>query len=352
MKMKKTLCIILSALLLLVLLCGCGGSSYPKSESYSPAAAADSAAKSDGKVDYNGSMGWAAESYDMPAAVPQEAMSNSTSAMQSSGGLPANVKLIYRATIEMESTEFDEALQGLNALVSRMGGYFEMSELNNYSNYRHGSYTVRLPAENFDAFCAAVGELCQVNNLSRSAEDISERYYDTESRLATQQTKLARLQELLRQAEDTEDIITLESAISETELAIEQLTGTLRKYDSLVGYATVNLYLSEVYKLSEVEQPAIGFGAKLASAFRSGASRFVNGCQDLLLGIARGWIGWLIFIIIVVAALLIIRKVRRSRAARYAKTRPAVPPVQPPQNPQPQAQQPPQNPQPPQGPQE
>ena len=121
---------------------------------------------------------------------------------QTGSSLPANVKLIYRANIDMESTEFDKALDGLNELVERMGGYYENSELNNYSTYRRGYYVVRLPAENFEAFLSAVGELCQVNNLSRSAEDISEYYYDTESRLATQQTKLARLQDLLRQAED------------------------------------------------------------------------------------------------------------------------------------------------------
>lgn len=340
--MKKTLSILLSALLLLTLLCGCGGSSKSAYDAATPAYAPRDEM---GKSYASGGAGWTADA-SMDMAEGEEARgeyANGPAAVRTGSNLPANVKLIYRASIEMESTEFDSALQGLNELVERMGGYFETSELNNYSNYRHGSYTVRLPAENFDAFCGAVGELCQVNSLSRSAEDISERYYDTESRLVTQQTKLARLQELLRQAEDMEDIITLESAISETELAIENLTGTLRKYDSLVGYATINLYLSEVYKLSDVEQPAIGFGAKMAAAFRTGAARFVSGCESFLLGVARGWIGWLIFIIIVVAAVLIVLKIRRrSRARAAAAPRPPYPPQG--QQPQPQAPQNPENP--------
>lgn len=338
--MKKTLVILLSAALILALLCGCGASAksdmtYPSAPSY-----ADNSAKASSGA---GGAGWMGEvTYEMadaPAMKPTEQAIGQKSGDGTNGsGLPANVKLIYRATIDMESTEFDEAVAGLNDLVSSLGGYFETSELNNYANYRHGSYTVRLPAENFETFCTAVGELCQVNSLSRSAEDVSERYYDTESRLVTQQTKLARLQELLRKAEEMEDIITLESAISETELAIEQLTGTLRKYDSLVNYATVTLYLAEVYKLSTIEQPAIGFGAKLAAAFRSGAKRFGNGFQNFLLSVARNWIGWLIFIIIVVAAVLIVLKAKRRRAARAAARSafppPQSPPQQPPQNPQ------------------
>ena len=314
--MKKKLCIILSVLLLVALLNGCGGS-IPDSNASSGSSAAYSKSESTAVGGYGS--GWAmdeaAESYmEAPTAAEPQSGGKSTGS-----NLPANVKLIYRANIDMESTEFDAALQGLNELTERLGGYYETSELNNYSSYRHGYYTVRLPSENFEAFCSAVGDLAQVNSLSRSAEDVSEYYYDLESRLATQQTKLARLQELLKQAEDMEDIITLESAISDTELTIENLTGSLRKYDSRVGYATIHINLNEVYKLTEVEEPVIGFGAKLGQAFRSGATGFVNGLQRFLLGLARGWIGWLIFIVLVVAVILIVRKIKRRRDARYAE---------------------------------
>ncbi len=339
--MKKKLCLILSALLLLTLLCGCGRSSksdavYPSTPSYAKSSEPASYAADNGA-------GWTAEYYDSPVEAPEAKLSSGT---QPVSALPANVKLIYRASIDMESTEFDAALQGLNELVARLGGYFEMSELNNYSSYRQGNYTVRLPAENFETFCSSVGALCQVNNISRSAEDVSERYYDTESRLATQETKLARLQELLKQAEDMEDIITLESAISETELAIEQLTGTLRKYDSLVNYATVNLYLREVYKLSEVEEPAIGFGAKMAQAFRSGAKSFVNGMERFLLSVARGWIGWLIFLIIVAVVVILVLRIKRRRIRRAVQRAASGGPhtVSPPPPQTPQAPQPPQTP--------
>ena len=336
--MKKILSVFLCAVLIAMLLCGCGGSSKTESAPHMDAAKAGGSSAS---YAANGSVGWTMdEAAEAPMAMEPKAES------QTGSSLPANVKLIYRANIDMESTEFDKALDGLNELVERMGGYYENSELNNYSTYRRGYYVVRLPAENFEAFLSAVGELCQVNNLSRSAEDISEYYYDTESRLATQQTKLARLQDLLRQAEDMEDIITLESAISETELVIEQLTGTLRKYDSLVGYSTVNISLSEVYKLTEVTEPAIGFGAKLGQAFRTGATGFVDGMQRFLLSVARGWIGWLIVIILVVVAIIVVKKVRRRREEKYAAAYVPQPPQTPPAAPQPpQAPQSPQNPQ-------
>ena len=340
--MKRILSVLLCALLIASLLCGCGGSSKTEAAPREDAYKASSGSSGASYAAADSGAGWAMEApeAEAPMAMEQKAESRPDSS------LPANVKLIYRANIDMESTEFDKAVEGLNELVERMGGYFENSELNNYSSYRRGYYVVRVPAENFEAFCSAVGELCQVNNLSRSAEDVSEKYYDLESRLATQQTKLARLQELMKQAEDMEDIITLESAISETELAIEQLTGSLRKYDSLVGYSTISISLAEVYKLTDVTEPAIGFGAKLGQAFRSGASRFVNGLQRFLLGLAGGWIGWLLFLILVVVVILVVRKIRRKRAAAYTP-QPAARPQQtwqappPAQNAPPPAQNPP-----------
>ena len=108
------------------------------------------------------------------------------------------VKMVYTASIEMQTLEFDQAAQDIASLVESMGGYFEQKNFSNYSSsYRHASYTVRVPAEQFTDFCTQVGTLCHVTWQSDTAENISERYYDTQSRLETAQIKLERLQELL-----------------------------------------------------------------------------------------------------------------------------------------------------------
>ena len=100
------------------------------------------------------------------------------------------VKMVYTASIEMQTLEFDQAAQDIASLVESMGGYFEQKNFSNYSSsYRHASYTVRVPAEQFTDFCTQVGTLCHVTWQSDTAENISERYYDTQSRLETAQIK-------------------------------------------------------------------------------------------------------------------------------------------------------------------
>ena len=312
--MKRTLAIILALFLCLGLFCGCGAEKAATADSAdrvmnSTTAVAPEEPKAE--MDYG-------YSYDMPAEEIAEDEVDYETGSTAENALPANTKLIYTAWLELETTAFDAAIDGLNALVSDMGGYFESSRVNNYGSYRSGYYTVRVPAENFDGFCSAVGELCQLNSVERNAQDISEAYYDTESRLVTQQTKLERLQTLLAQAESMEDIISLESAISDTELKIEQLTGTLRKYDSLVGYSTVDISINEVYELTEIEEPVIGFGAKLVEAFKRGSSNFVDSIQRTLLRFARNWVGWIIWIVIIAVVVYFI--VRRARKRRANKT--------------------------------
>ncbi len=322
--MKKLFCILLSATLLLTL-SACGASVSKDAESAPMMPMPGESANGSYDMGFDMPAASPAEPEEAPAPVPTPEQSVSST-------LPENVKMIYRGYLQLESTAFDAAVTGLTELVSKMGGYFETSELNNYSKYRIAYYVVRVPAAQYQAFCSQVGDLAQLNSQRHTAENISEAYYDTESRLLTQRTKLERLQELLSKAENMEDIITLESAIADTELQIEYLTGTLRKYDALVDFATVEINLNEVYVLSEVEQPVIGFWPKLGQAFVTGTSRFVDDVQDFVISFARNWVSSLIWMAIWVCIIvLVVRKLRKRAGKPLFSRKKKEPPVLPPQ---------------------
>ena len=130
--------------------------------------------------------------------------------------------------------------------------------------------------------------------------------------LLRRRTKEAyRLQKLLSQAENMEDIITIESAISETEWNIEDLSGTLRHYDALVDFATINVHVSEVYKYSDTEELPENFGDRLSSAMSRGWHSFVNGMEDFAVALAYSWMWLILWAVIIAAAVVILRKIRR-----------------------------------------
>lgn len=220
-----------------------------------------------------------------------------------------DAKIVYTANMDLETTEFDKAVSDIAAAVGRFGGYFaNSSQSGQNSSYRYAEYTVKVPKSEFNNFLNFIGETCAVTYTSTTAEDITDSYYDVDSRLKTAQTKLERLQELLAKADNMSDIITIESAISDAEWEIENLTGTLRTYDARVDYATVYMSLREVYKLSGTDNAPLTLGKRLGNSFIRGIKSVGNFFEDLLVWLAYSWIWLAVIAVIVVVVVRIIKK--------------------------------------------
>lgn len=301
--MKKFLALTL-ALIMALALVGCGASA-PKFE-----ASMDMMTSDDAAMDMGFNAGGAPmEDYKEEAEFESVAFEEPSSTTADSNLKDA--KMVYTANMDLQTLSFDKADADISALVEEMGGYFEQRSISNRSSgYRFAEYTVRVPAEKFNDFCSQMGTLCHLVYKNESADNITESYYDTQSRLVTAQTKLERLQELLRRAESMEDIITIESAISETEWTIENLTGTLRTYDSLVGYSTIYMSLSEVYELAGQGQAPVTFGDRLGESFLDGLKSIGRTAQNFAVWLAYSWF-WLLVIVVIV--IVVIRTIRRRK---------------------------------------
>ncbi len=279
--MRRFSAILLSAALLLTLLAGCGSKTADGAAPYDDLAMG-------GGFDMGGF--YSVSDAEAPQAY-EEAETQSKLAASEEGGLPHDTKMIYRANIELQTLDYVTSETAISELVRSCGGYFESRSVSNASNgYRYGDFIIRVSAEEFEHFCNQIDGMCHVTYLSTSAENITESYYDVDSRLKTAQIKLERLQELLGRADDMADIITVESAISETEREIESLSGTLRHYDALVDYATVYLSLREVYKLSGTESAPVSFAGRIANAFADGLRGAGSFLEELAVRIAEAWV--------------------------------------------------------------
>ena len=316
--------ILIAAMAIILLLTACGGSGYSGAADYAMTSAAESdewAYDFDEADEYGGAaFGMASTSNRFSAEAP--ALSANKSSDNNSASDNANSdanqnnqnetrprKLIFSASIQLETTEFEQTAQALSDLVEQMGGYFSNSDAGERgSGHKWGNYTARIPAAKFDLFLQQAGELAHETRRNVSRQDVSEKYYDTDGRLKTQKAKLDRLQDLLEKAETVEDMITIESAIAETEYEIDSLSGELRHYDNLVDYSTVEISLEEVYRLTEVEEVPESYGSMLASAFVSGLRNFTEWLEDLTVSIAYNWIWILLFI----ALLLIFIKLGKA----------------------------------------
>lgn len=304
MKQKSARKVIPALLALLLLLTSCGASSGAGS------AASDSASTSQ-EIAENGSGIYqdATESMDTTSETEEESE-------MPDGYDQSEVKLIYTAYLELEVLDFDAALADLNRRVETAGGYCESSDLYNYGSIRSADYVIRVPSDQYRSFVDACSqwENCYLLSKSEDVQNVGEEYFDAETRLATLRTKLERLQELLAQATEMEDVIVIESAISETEYQIEQYTSTLNRYDSLIDYATVHITMAEVSDLTEEE--GVGLLTRLGQNLRWGAEDFGEGLENCILWVAYHLFDLMLFALVVAVILFLVYRIKRRGKAK------------------------------------
>lgn len=186
-------------------------------------------------------------------------------------------KIIRSARLTIESKTFDSSSEILKNAVISAGGYIEDSYINATAP-RNANYTIRLPAEKLDEFLDNTSSIGTVVDCSTSDKEITEQYYDTEARLKTLNTQEQRLLAILEKADTLSDVIELESRLSDVRYEIENLTGTLKKYDSLIAYSTVTIYLNEVMSESNVYSMPKTLGERISQTF----SESFDGVKDII----------------------------------------------------------------------
>ena len=95
----------------------------------------------------------------------------------------------------------------------------------------------------------------------------------------------------------------------------------MRHYDALVGYATVDLELSEVYRLSGTEDAPKSFGEKLANAFTDGLAATGQTLEDFAVWLAYSWLDVLIFAAVVFVAVKLIGRCAREKLPKPVRKR-------------------------------
>lgn len=323
--MKKLTAILLSCLLLLSL-CACGSSSgnYAKdSGNYRPAESmAAPAAAYGGFRDESYAYAADEEAYwDEPAEAPVPAPTEAGGSTEAPAMDPE--KIIYSASVNVETTTFDESVAKLEALVSRCGGFVESSSLNgsNYYSTSHGyvsnrsaDYVLRIPSARFNELMGSLSELGNIPYSHTYTENITAQYYDVNARLTACRTQEARLLEMMEVAETVEDLIRIEDRLADLRYQIESLQSTLRNWDRQVSYSSVTLTLTEVTVYTPTEEP--GYLSRLKDAVVDGFTATGRFFQNLSLGLAELLP---LLIVLVVLLLIFLPRIKKGRAARKAK---------------------------------
>ncbi len=245
-----------------------------------------------------------------------------------SGSAATQRKVIVTARYEVQTQKFTEAVQRLETLVQEQGGYVEESDISGESTDNgSGYYVLRLPIDKVEGFGAALAQVGTVQSHSRSEEDITDQYYDTDAHIKAKTAQRDRLLALIERAENLDTLLKLEQELAEVQGELDSLTGQLKRYDNQVSYATVQVRL---YQTALTRSGNTPYGSRLAEAFTGAFSTALEVFKDM--GIALVWMlpFLLIVAVVVLIVLLATRKQRRRRKAQRQSGRVYAPPTQPP----------------------
>ena len=222
-----------------------------------------------------------------------------------------NRKVIYTSDVSIETEQFEESVSTIRALLDETGGYVSSTSQwgSNSDGSRRGDYTCRVPAEHYRAFLSGLQGAGNVYSLNEYTDDITTQYVDVQARLDSLQNQKERLEELAKEAEDIDTLLSIEDKLGEVQYQLESYTAQMRTFDNQVDYSTVVISLREVRKVSE----GVTFGSRIRAAFSGSWENFVDGAQSFVIWLIYALPGLIILAVILCIAIPLIRRYRKRR---------------------------------------
>lgn len=193
-------------------------------------------------------------------------------------------KIIKTANMSAETKNFDEFLSTVENYLREKGGYIENKETNNNSDFsgRKCYLTIRIPEAELDGLMKKIGENATVTYEIIIANDVTDSYNDSQRQIEVLETEQERLLELLKKAESLDDILEIESRLTQIRYELSSYEQQLEEYDNSVSYSAISLNISEVER--ETVAKTDSFFTKVSEGFMTSISDIGNGFADIAVG--------------------------------------------------------------------
>lgn len=170
-------------------------------------------------------------------------------------------KLVYEANIRLETTEYSETLKAIKQLIKDNNGLieneYEQSENSYYDNTSlfFNTLKIRVPSDNYETFLSGLSGQGNIVSKETSTKNITKNYYNTSATIDALKIQQERLLEMMKNAQSVEDMITIESRLTEVETELKQYQAELSSMDTDVAYSTINIDIEEVAEYTENGEP-------------------------------------------------------------------------------------------------
>lgn len=215
--------------------------------------------------------------------------------------------------ISLSVDDVSAAVQQIGGIAANLDGYVESQSISDSSSgsSAYATITLRVPASSFDLAFERLAELGDVRTQNRSVADVTVQHVDLQARVEALQTSVDRLNELMRGAATTSELLEAEAALSARQQELDGLRAQLDQLESQIDRSTIWVQLS-----TETTIPGgpanfwEGLVLGLESIATAGAGALI------VLGVALPWL--IVLAVIAIIVVLILWGARRGARARRA----------------------------------
>ncbi|HEY3807500.1 MAG TPA: DUF4349 domain-containing protein [Kofleriaceae bacterium] len=224
--------------------------------------------------------------------------------------------VVEPATNANHAATWDAARAQIDALVAAAGGYVDSTQIQRDGNMvSEATIVVRIPAGTFDSILPKLRALGQVTSENTKAEDITDRFVDTEARLASDRQLETRLLQLATSRDgNLEQILGVERELARVRGEIEGYQGHLKEWSDQVAMSSLTIAITT--RVPEVPPepppPPPTLGSQTKDAFHAS----VQSLRDLGEWLVINGIAFLPWLVVLIPGGLIGRALLRRLGRR------------------------------------
>ena len=199
-------------------------------------------------------------------------------------------KIIKTADLSIETNDFRTFTLRLHNTVKQLGGYLAQEQQSQSASSIENTVSIKVPVDRFDDLVQQLAsDSDKLIEKKISSEDVTGKIVDTKSRLETKKEVRERYLDLLKQARNMKDILTVQKEINDLQEEMDAAAGQISYLGHSAAFSTVNLRFYQVLDTGSIEDPSPTFFKKLKDALSEGWAW----CSAVVLGVISFWPLWL-----------------------------------------------------------
>lgn len=229
---------------------------------------------------------YAADSLASPQKEKEEKQQQPKERKQPAVNAEWDKRIIKTALLDLEVKNYAGYYSSLREKIKVLGGYIAQEE-QSQSDYKiENTLVIKVPVEQFDnALIQLTDKIEKLNEKKITSQDVSAEYVDTKSRMESKKRVRQQYIDLLKQAKNMEEILTVQSEINSIQEEIEAATGRVEYLGHSSAYSTIHLTYYQVLNSSARDNDKPSFGTRVSSSFKTGWEWIT----ELFVGLVSVW---------------------------------------------------------------